>query len=165
MNRRHFLSFSAGSVALAGCSTIGIDINNPLDPVRSDVDLIVHAFNGLMSQLATVHGMTPEMMSTITTAVNDLQTIGTQLKSVNTLNDAQPYIQRIESDINSIVGVLAKLQQIPQSVSIIIQAANTLLPVIENAVGIVVSPKVALRASAGRMTTEQARNVLRSASK
>jgi len=164
MNRRHFLSISAGSVALAGCSTIGIN-PSPLDPVRSDVDLIVHAFNGLMSQLATVHGMTPEMMSTITIAVNDLQTIATQLKSVNTLNDAQPYIQRIESDINSIVSVLARLQQIPQSVSIIIQAANTLLPVIENAVGIVVSPKVALRASAGRMTTEQARNVLRSASK
>jgi len=161
MHRRHFISLTAGVLTLSACGS-GSN-STALDTVVSDVNLIASAFQNILPQIAAANGITPDMEATISAAITDLQTIATELRTTHGLNEAQPLVKQVEDDLNVIILNIGKLHTIPTSIAVVLQAASVLLPVIENAVALQVPPKVALRATSSRMTTDQARSVLRTA--
>jgi hypothetical protein len=93
-------------------------------------------------------------------AIGDLQTLDAQIKLILDTLAAQPIVQQVVAKVNIVFELLADLL-LPPPVQIALQAASILLPLIVSAVNLIVAPKIAARAQQGRLTPEQARNVLR----
>jgi hypothetical protein len=159
MNRRYAMTL-LGSTALAGCQTTDQSIGT----VVADVNSIAGAFAALLPQLASLTGMTPDVMGTVSQAIASLQAVATSLGTVTTVAAAQPLIRKVETYVNAVITALALVPLIPPPISTILQAAAVLLPVIEALVNMVVTQPAAVPRSVrilASMTTDQARIVLR----
>lgn len=157
MQRRHL--FPLGACALAAC-TLSPSIETVLHTAIDDVEAIAAGFLGVLPQIGTVIGISAKLVAEVGAAIGDLQTLATQIEAVTNTTTAQPIVQQIEAKVNIVIEMLAALP-LPPSVQLALQAASILLPLIEAAVHLLVSPKLAARAEQGRLTPEQARNVLR----
>lgn len=156
--RRQLLAGAAAFpfvAALAGCAGTTA-AGSALQQAISDAGLIATGLAGALKQLAAASFSAPILVKA-TTAVADIQAAVAALASAASATAAQPLVQRIGADVNAVVGVLAGLP-LPAPVSTALTAASVLLPVIEAAVGIVVSAVAPHAQSA--MTPAQARRAL-----
>lgn len=144
-------------IALGACQ----NFSGIATQVASDVGLIATAFQAALPNFAKIVGISPTQLATINADVTDLVQVSGEIAKVAGDNQAQPLVQRVEGDVNGIVGVLAGLP-LPAPISTALEAAGVLLPVIEAAVGLVVTPPTAtaLYAAHSHMTPDQARAVL-----
>ena len=157
MNRRKFLVAATALVsASAGLVACGVTPSQ----AAQDVASIAAAFQSSLPQFSSVTGIDASKMGVIGTAVADLQKVAAAFSGADNAT-AQTLVGRIEADVNAVVGVAAALPLIPPPINMILMAATVLLPVIETAIGMVVKPQVALRASAAQMSPDQARLILR----
>lgn len=154
MQRRHLIWLSA----LAGCTVTPTE--TVLSAAINDVEAIAVGFLGVLPQMGTIIGLSATVIAEIGAAVGNLQTLAAQIKLVTGTFAAQPIVQQVETEVNAVITMLAGLP-LPPPVQIALQAASILLPLIESAVNLAVLPTVTARAERGRLTPEQARNVLR----
>ncbi len=154
MLRRSFLMTTA-LVSVAGCATLSQTFNKNLAQIISDVSLIANGVGSLLPQIAALTGLSAAAITTIQQAITAIKSIADQIKGISSTADAQPLVQRIESYLNTIVGALAVLP-LPPPISVILQAATVLLPIVEALVGMLVTAKP----MAGTMSPDSARLIL-----
>jgi hypothetical protein len=140
MNRRTLLRVGAAipaaallGGALAACATGTTD---PFASVATDVSDIAGAFTGAAPSLSGVQGISASTLSDITTAGATLQAIAADLAMVDTQASAQPLVTRVVADAGVVLNELDGNAALPASVQQILTAVQTMLPVIELAVGI-----------------------------
>ena len=170
-NRRRFLTVggvSAAAILLVGCNLTPAQVNTALSAAASDAQTIAAGLSGAMSSLATlkIPGLTATTIGKVQTAIAAIVTVANGLSGATSTNTAQPLVQQLEGDINAVVDALAGLP-LPAEIELPLQAATVLLPLIETAVGMVVSQvtSAAKMRATTPMTPAQARALLIGASK
>jgi hypothetical protein len=156
MHRRQFLLFISVS-PLVACA----NFNNSLASVANDVALIAQGFTGVMPAIDSIPGIPIETIGVVHSAIADLQLRADQIKETASTTEAQPLVQQVEGAFNAIVTALAQIPGLPPVVQIALQAATILLPVIEAAVHLIVSPRLNAQAAGAHLSTDQARALLR----
>jgi len=162
LNRRHLLSLAVGGSALsmAACSTITAPFT--VSQVATDVATMADGFLAVLPVIGATMHLTPSVMATVSSAISDLQTLAHQIQTATDLTVTQPIIQQVEADVNTIVSALAGLPLLPPQITLALQSAVVLLPIIEAAVNLMVPAKLTARAANIPMTPEQARLNLQS---
>ena len=155
MNRRAFL---AVPLALAACGPT----NNVIATVSDDAIVIANGLQAILPRLATVAGMSTSTLAIIANAVASLQATAQALKGASSTAQAQGFVQKIETYVNTIVSVLASFN-LPPPIGDVLTAADVLLPIIEVAVGLVLPARARYRAMATTMAPDKARTILRNA--
>ena len=170
-NRRRFLTVggvSAAAILLVGCNLTPAQVNTALSAAASDAQTIAAGLSGAMSSLATLQipGLTTTTIGKVQTAIAAIVTVANGLSGATSTNTAQPLVQQLEGDVNAVVDALAGLP-LPAEIELPLQAAAVLLPLIETAVGMVVSQvtSAAKMRATTPMTPAQARALLIGASK
>ena len=116
-------------LAIAGCaSTV------PVTPASVATDVATIG-TGLLGALQN-SGLTVPAQAT--EAVADIIAVSDALEQGETMADAQPLVQRVESDLNTVVTSVGALPNLPAGVSGALTAAEVLLPVVEAAVDLTV---------------------------
>lgn len=160
LTRRELLSrtllVSPAALALYGCA----NANQIAATVAIDASTIATGLQGALANISTLNisGLTADKLQTVGLALAGLKSVATALALATTNAQAQPLVQQMETDLNAIVGALAALP-LPPQISVALQAAAILLPVIEAAIGMVLPPPTAPATSAA-MTPDQARLIL-----
>jgi hypothetical protein len=164
--RRELLSRTilASPLALAGCSIFSGGLNSGLAQVASDAAIIASGLAGALSNIGALNigGLNADKIQTIGLAIAGLKSVATALANATNQSQAQPLVQQIETDLNAIVGALAGLP-LPPQISVALQAAAILLPVIETAVNLAVSQIPGTPATAAILSPDQARLILKGA--
>lgn len=166
LNRRALLQRSTCGMALLATSAL-LAACNPgqvaqiSSEVASDAGIIASGLQGALAGLTTlgIAGLTPAKAQTVGDAIAGIKSIASALAGAATASAAQPMVQQLEADLNAIVAALAGLP-LPPQIALPLQAATVLLPIIEAAVGMVISNVSALRAAQPGMTADQARALL-----
>lgn len=112
----------------------------PISTIISDVQLIAGGVQSTVSTLAFLPGINPTMLTNVNTALGALQTTLAALQTATTATAAQPLLQQIDAAINAIVGAVAGIPGLPFEVTLALDAASILLPIIEAAVNQVITP-------------------------
>jgi hypothetical protein len=151
------LAFFAASALtpLGACSTF----QQVASVVASDTLTIANGLTGVLAQLGTYSFVPAALISKVGVYIADVKSVATSLQTASA-SSATALVQQVETDVNAVVSALAGLP-LPAPISTALQAASVLLPVIEAAVGLVVSqftgtgtttPAAAMRATAPAMT-------------
>lgn len=144
LHRREFLRSSllgsSGLViagALAGCA--GTGASQALSVAIQDAQSIAQGLGDAVTQLQALNisGLQGSMPK-VTTIVSDIQTVVSSLAKVDSANSAQTLVRQLETDVNTVVGIVASLP-LPPQIQLAFQAAAVLLPFIETSVGLVVT--------------------------
>lgn len=159
MYRRLFLVLASTS-ALAACANTSTNTNTTVSNLANDIALIAGGLQGVLPSIAAIHGLSASGLAKVNQAVADLQVLAREIGAVVDTTAAQSIVRQVETDVNAIITVVAALPSIPESVSLALQSASVLLPIIELAVGITVPQKVTARAAKTSLAPSQARNVL-----
>lgn len=139
-------------LTLAGCATTA-PVN--LQTVATDIGLISTSFNTALSSPAVAQAV--NIPPAVTMALADLTTVANAAASAPDAAAMKVDVAAVERDVNTIVGALAGLPNLPPNVSTILSAAVVLLPVIEASVGIVAPAATGTSAAAGAMSPATAR--------
>lgn len=152
MLRRAFLV----AVPLGACSTI---TDSGVGKIAQDVNILATGLNGVLTQLGNISilGLTPAIMSTVGSAIASIQALAVSISTATSTAAAQPLVQKIETYVNTVVSALAVLP-LPPAIALALQAASILLPIIETAVGLLVTAKPML---GNAMNPDEARIILR----
>lgn len=154
MYRRSIL---IGSFALlVGCNNPP-GTNKTVAQVANDVNVIAAGLQGVLTQLGPMTGINSDTLIKVSTAIAGIQSIAKSISQVSDVASAQPLVQQLETYLNTIVSVLAAVPFLPPPVTMALQAASILLPVIETLLGMFVSAKPML----STMTPDQARLILK----
>jgi starvation-inducible outer membrane lipoprotein len=150
-------SAAALALALAGCATApAATISNE---AVTDLNLIASAFQPLGDAVASMAGATPAVIAQVNTDIAQLEAAALAVAPGVSTAVAQPSVATVGSAFQSILAALQGLT-LPSNIQAVLMAAETLLPLIQAAVGIA----VAVGASETAMTPDQARLVLQGAS-
>jgi hypothetical protein len=159
-------------LALSGCGTImdpstwgtGTTANKVLAVVAQDAATIASGLEGALPAIGAAAGMSATSVASIGQIIADVQAVSSQLAVAASTSAAQPLVQQLAADVNSIIAALQGVTTLPQQVQLALTAAAVLLPVILTAVELVIPPPpaAAARRSRSSMTPEQARVVLKS---
>jgi len=149
VNRRDVLTSTSilFVAALIGCASS----SDVPATVATDAGLIASGLAGSFKDISGVPGA-------IMAALTDLADAAQALADADTIASAQPLVQRVEADVNTVVAAVGALP-LPANATSALQAAQVLLVVIEAGVNLVVTAGAARAA----MTPEQARLVLAAA--
>ena len=166
MKRRNFIAILGSTTALTGCGLASNIITPIITPVIKDITISASVLNdaaliakGLSMALAALTGLS--FFSTIANDINDIQNAVALLQSTMNQTDAQNDVGNIETAINDILDVAASLP-LPPPFGLALTAASSLLPIIEGAVGIIVSTtsRAAMARAQTPMTPDEARLAL-----
>lgn len=140
ISRRTFLAgSSAMALVLAGCSSTNTPAQN-VTQVAADVATIATGLQGSLTTLGTMQGLDPKKLAQVGNYVADLQKLAAQIAAASTTSAQQPLVQQVSAVLNSAVAVMATIPGLPPQVTLGFQAAMVLLPIIETAVGMAVTP-------------------------
>jgi hypothetical protein len=156
MNRRALLASSVAVLGLAGCATT--TTSTVAATVVSDAGLIADGLLSLLTSVGSIVGITPATVAAIGNYVAQAKAAAATIVPTITAALAAPSVQTIGSAVSSIMSALGSFS-LPASIQTLLTAAQTLLPVLETAVGIA----VAVAATPGGMTADQARAILAAA--
>lgn len=161
LTRREVLrtgAIGAPAILLVGCN--GLTANQAIGQAAQDAATIAAGLKGSLTSLAAlnIQGLTPDKLQAVGLAVAGIQTVATALSMASSSSQARPLVQQLEADLNAVVDTLAGLP-LPPQISLPLQAAAILLPVIETAVGMAVT-QLNPPAAAVAMTADQARAIL-----
>lgn len=149
--RALFATFALVTLALASCTPS--QLQSTLKQAASDASIIATGLKNALPQLAAIQGMPAGTIAKAGVLVSDIQSVAAAINASTSASAALPSVQQLEADVNTLVSTLASFP-LPPPVSTILQATSVLLPVIEIAVGLAVTPH------AGTMTPDEARAVL-----
>jgi hypothetical protein len=160
MYRRTLLSSLALACITAGCSSInsGGTGATVTTAAVNDAQLIVAALTPLGNQIATMSGVTPALVAQIDAEVAQAEAALPVIQPGVAQAVAAPSVTTIGSVVSSVVSALQGFA-LPDNVKDVLAAVQTLLPLVEAAVGIA----IAVAAKPGAMTPGQARAVLATA--
>lgn len=160
MNRRDALTSTilAGTGLVVGCATL---FNATVAQVASDVATIVNGLEATVPAIAAAAGLSSAAAQAVTTALSSLQTLATSVSNAASTTAQKPLIQQIEADINTIVATAAAIPGLPAEVTLALEAAEALLPVIEAIVGLVVTTPATPRPGLVRRTPTHVRALLK----
>lgn len=149
MIRRKLLA-GVSALALGGCASFSTG------QIASDASNLAAGLQGMMAQLGQLALNIPTtVMSAVGTAITSLQKAADAVAGVYTTASALPLVQQIAGYVNAVVAALSSVPGIPTAIQLILQAAQAILPIIEAAVGMVVTA-----VSATAMSPTQARQIL-----
>jgi hypothetical protein len=134
MIRRHILIGLLATTALAGCNTPVTD--KTVAAVASDISIIAAGLQGVIGPLSAVVNIDPTTLATAKMAINGIADIAKAMSSVTDVAGTQPLVQKLETYLNMAVSALATVPLLPPTITIALQAASILLPVIESLVGL-----------------------------
>jgi hypothetical protein len=159
LNRRTLLSSAAlGAVAIgiAGCTTAQ---TQTINQVVDDVNTLAGGVAAILPSLTTITGFAADTVAKVQGYIANIEGVASQVASVASqgASAVAPLVSNLGSLVSSIYVALGG-SSLPSSVSLILQAAQALLPVILTAAGIALAP-----AAAPSMSAAQARLVLRAA--
>jgi hypothetical protein len=160
MNRRSLLASIAPLATLAvlgGCATTTPTATISNEAV-TDLDLIASAFEPLGDAVASMAGATPAVIAKVNTDIAQLEAAASAVAPGVSTAVAQPSVTTVGSAVQSILTALQGLT-LPTNIQAVLTAAETLLPLIQAAVGIA----VAVGAPTAAMTPDQARLILQGA--
>lgn len=157
MNRRSFLTATAlGTVgaALAACSTLqGLSAQGIAQQVVTDAGLVAA---GLAAIAPNLKSLPAALVTTIEGVAKDAAQAASDLVANMSATVAQPLVQRIEGDVETVVKDLGTFVS-NVSVSQIVSDVETVLPLILTAVGLALPVGVAKTASPLEVTAARAR--------
>lgn len=154
MHRRAFLASSALAF-LTGCAASTTSANSVPVTAAADLKLIADACLPLTAAIASMASVPPALVTQINSDVAQLEAAAAAVQPGIAVVVAAPRVSTVASAISSIVTALSVVS-LPANVTQILTAVQTLLPLVEAAVGIA----VALASRTNVMTPEQARTVL-----
>lgn len=166
MKRRNFIAILGSTTALTGCGLASNIITPIITPVIKDITISASVLNdaaliakGLATALGVLTGL--GIFTTIATDINNIQNAVALLTATMNESDAQNDVSNIETAINDIIDVAASLP-LPPPFGIALQAASVLIPILEGAVGLVISTtsSAARMRSVLMMTPDDARAAL-----
>lgn len=162
MNRRHVLAL-LGTTTLTGCGlasqVVAPIVNNVIPTVTIAASVLNDAAliaKGLATALSVLTGFS--FFATIENDINDIQNAVALMSTVMTVPDAQSKVSIIETAVNDILEVAASLP-LPPPFGLAIQAAAALVPILEGAVGLIISTsdRMSLARIQAPMTPDEAR--------
>lgn len=159
--RRTIMTAGVGLLALAGCANIKTASDVVSQQTFNDVKLLADAFTPIATQVATLAGAGPAVSAKIVELVGQIEAAAATIQPGLAIAVAQPAVSTIGSVINQIGATLSQVPGLPATIQTILTAAQSLLPLIEAAVGIAVALGASQRL--GTMSPSEARVVLRSA--
>lgn len=150
----------APALALASCSGVtgAVDAVTAVAPqVARDVAAIAAALAAILPDIASLTGASAAVISRISASIEAVRATASAIGGATT-STASGLVQQFVTGVTSVVGMLGGVH-LPTWVSAVLVAAGSLLPIIEQGVGI---PTHAPR-MARTMAPDQARRVLASA--
>lgn len=159
MLKRCFIALAAlVAVTVSACGTT---TNSNVATVAGYASTIAGGLKGALPTIASIAGINPATEATIATTVADLQVVAAQLQTAASASAAQPLVKQLEADINTVVAATATIQGLPPNVQLALQAAQVLLPPMEQVIGMVVPSPAAARAKAVPMSPAAATCILK----
>ena len=155
MDRRSLLRsvlMAAPVVALAGCTSA--EIAKVTNTVVTDAKLLSNGFEAMLTSLASVGAIPQSIVSAVDSYLAKALSFASSINADMTQNEAAGPVAQIGSAVSSVITGLAAYK-LPANVEAVLKAIQTLLPVIEAAVGLLGSTAVATG-----LTVAQARAVL-----
>jgi hypothetical protein len=162
LSRRSLAGYAGGllaATALAGCATASSGTTVTVSTIEGYAQDVINGVVALTASPSILALLTASQVAAVNAATADAQTVLTQVTSAGTtvlLATAQGWAQQIETDANTVVGLLALVPGIPAAASTIITAIDVLLPILLTSVQIAVPAK----AMQGGMSVPQARAIL-----
>ncbi len=149
-------------LALAGCTVFDAAIAK-VPQFAADASTIANALSAVLPTIETLAGISQSVIARVTQLVGDIQATASQLAGA-TAPSAVVLVGALGSGVSQIINTLGGVA-LPPWISTVFMAATTLLPIIEQAVGIIKPPAAApaprfAAPVAPTMTAEQARSVL-----
>ena len=158
MNRRNFLVIAAAGVPLAACSAAQIaKVETVSGQVVNDVNIIANGVAAVLPGLSAIGAVGAGVSNAVGSLVNDAKQAASAVTTAITTVAAQPFVAQVGSDITATVTALKGIA-LPTSISGVLQAAQSLLPVVQTAVGLLASVPLA-----GGMDPNAARAILAAA--
>lgn len=154
---------AAVAVSTVSCASSGAkDIS--VSTISTDI-LFIEKGISYFTDNATIAGLFPtNTLSTIDTVESDINNVLAKLAASGdtiAVTTAQGYVSLVTKDVNLVIDAVLATQgngvTIPAKVITILEAVKTLLPVLETAVGVVITN---LSATPTLMTPQQARTIL-----
>ena len=158
MNRRSLLATSAmlaSGAALVACSLTTTQIATVSAQVVSDAKLLGNGLTALIGAFGSLNVIPANVVTTIDSDLSQALTAASSVSSAMTQAVAGTVINQVAAGFSAALTVISSYQ-LPSSMQTIIAAIQTLLPLVEAAVGLLTAPKLA---STG-MTPTQARAIL-----
>ncbi len=158
ISRRSLLRVAALSpIGLsAACASL---TNANIQKIIDDVTTIAGGVSAVLPAIGTINGISSTTVSAVGGIIADIRAVAAAIGSTVSTTTALPLVQRLEAGIGNIIGVLHGIA-LPNFVATILADAETLLPVVKTAVGLLVpaSPsddavaaaRLRLRAAAAR---------------
>lgn len=125
--------------SVTACTPDGQLSNQAVSVVAQDVAIIANGLQGTIPALNAAGVIPAEKVAGVSQAIANLQALSSALATTASLSAAQPIVQQVELDVNAIVSALVGIKGLPQNVTLALVAAQVLLPVVETAVGMVIS--------------------------
>lgn len=160
----------AATALLAACGTA---TNSAVATAAGYASTIAGGLNGALPTIASITGINPSTVTQIRGYIAELQVAAGGLRTAASNSAAQPFVQQVETDVNSIVASLSTIPVcgsttaspsgacLPADVNLALQAAQVLLPPIEQVIGMVATPKTQARALAIPMSPATAECILK----
>jgi hypothetical protein len=104
--------------------------------IGSEIASIAGVFEGVLPEVTQIAGASTNSTATVITAIEDLKEAATAFATADSAAEAGSLTDRVETDVNALISVLAGLP-LPTAVSIPMRIAQILLPVIVAAVDLV----------------------------
>jgi len=125
---------------MAGCSALTQAV--AIAPqIASYIQAIASAATAAMPFIVGLTNLSANVKSTISTALSDIQAVATDISTATTTT-ATGLVQKLGSGVGTLAGLLSGNSSIPDIVNLFIANALALVPVIEQAVGIITAPTV-----------------------
>jgi hypothetical protein len=127
------------AVAVAGMLTAcaGQNAAQVTQLAATDAQTLAAGLQAELPAIESVPGVSASTVSLVKVALSDLQTEAAALSTSLTTTEAQPVVQKIEADVNAVVQAASGLPGIPPAVTSVLQAADVVLPIIEESVGLI----------------------------
>jgi hypothetical protein len=157
--RRLLLGLALASpLLLAACNLSAAQVSSE---VVTDSNLIAGAFKTAMTELES-SGLSAATVATASTYINDALSVEAGLSASMVATAALPVVQQFLADVSATFNTLNPLP-ISAALRTIIMSAETLIPVIQIAAGILLTPSQKAKAVSTGMSADQARLNLRAA--
>lgn len=167
-SRRALLGVSALAIPaalLAGCAGSGTPALTP-QQVVDDANNIVKALGNTVTQIGVAQpGLIPAAVITqIKGYTDDAVSVLASLSASVSATTSATVLQQVVADIQAVLGALAALPNMPQTVVEVTTAANVVLPIVvafvQSTLGIVLPGKTFAAAPTSSMSLAQARRIL-----
>ena len=162
LSRRSLAGYAGAllaATALAGCATASSGTTITVSTIEGYAQDVLNGIAALTAAPSITALLSASQVAAVNAALADANTVLSSIKAAASsvlLGTAQGWATQIETDANTVVGLLADVPGIPASATIIIQAVNALLPILLTSVQLAVPAK----ATQGGISVDQAMAVL-----